>query len=132
MNKVPSYIKGPAETRARSASEVNRLKRLQIELSDSLTNAVADVGACDRFIRKFDPRLNPELIESRQAHKGRYGVRGAGESIRRYVQEAAPQDRGMEPPMGIYAPFSTLASWSPIRPSIGATKRIWRIRCLVS
>ena len=91
MGKTPSYLKGLAETRARAAADVQRLKRLQNELARNLANAEAEVDSCDRLIRKFDSRLNPDLIEPLRAHKERYGKHGElGETIKRYLQQAAP------------------------------------------
>lgn len=76
MRKTPSYLKGLAETRARVAADVQRYQRLQGEINMALDNARAELGACDRLIRKFDERLNPELIQPIKATKGRYGPRG--------------------------------------------------------
>lgn len=76
MRKTPSYLKGLAETRARVAADVQRYQRLQSEINLALDNARAELGACDRLIRKFDERLNPELIQPIKATKGRYGPRG--------------------------------------------------------
>jgi len=91
MRKTPSYLKGLAETRARAFADVQRLSKLQVELAKNLANAEAEVDACDRLIRKFDPRLNPDLIEPTRAHKGRYGNHGKlREAIKSYLMEAAP------------------------------------------
>jgi len=76
MRKTPSHLKGLAETRARSAGDVQRLQKLYEEVGKKLTEATAEVDACDRLIRKFDERLNPELIKPIRAWKGRYGNRG--------------------------------------------------------
>lgn len=94
MQKTPSYLKGLAETRARAAGDLRRHTRqkaaLETLLSDLeanlvryrkmytrvceyLENAESDLESCDRLIRKFDGRLDPDEIEPIRAHKGRYG-----------------------------------------------------------
>lgn len=77
MRKTPSYLKGLAETRARVAAEVQRLQQFYDEIGQSLGKARTELEACDLLIRKYDERLNPELIEPIKAWKGRYGARGA-------------------------------------------------------
>jgi hypothetical protein len=105
MTKVPSYLKGLAETRARAAGDLQRInrlaerldfrceemqdemKRLDLELEQSILvrasltsrreKAIADLGACDLLIKKFDARLKPEDILPIEAWKGRYGKRGS-------------------------------------------------------
>lgn len=91
MKKVPSYLKGLAETRARADAEALRLQKLVAEVTERMTEAQKTRDSCDRLIRKFDERLNPNLIEPIQAWKGRYGPRGAlRESIQRQLREAYP------------------------------------------
>lgn len=93
MRKTPSYLKGLAETRARVAAEVQRYQRLQGEINLALDNARAELGACDRLIRKFDERLNPELIQPIKATKGRYGPRGKmKEAIIGLLKENYPEE----------------------------------------
>ncbi|GEM_PF-1890797 len=76
MRKTPSYLKGLAETRARVSAEVQRYQKLHDEIGEALATAQAEMEACDRLIRKYDERLNPELIQPIKAWKGRYGARG--------------------------------------------------------
>lgn len=77
MQKVPSYLKGLAETRARVDAECDRLERLHAEIGQRLTEATAERDACDRLIKKFDGRLDPATITPIRAWQGRYGKRGA-------------------------------------------------------
>lgn len=91
MRKTPSYLKGLAETRARVAAEVQRYQKLQEEIGQVLDTAQAELDACDRLIRKFDERLNPELIQPIKAWKGRYGARGRlREAILDILRKRAP------------------------------------------
>ncbi len=76
MRKTPSYLKGLAETRARVSADVRRYQQLHDEIGEALEKAKAELTACDMLIRKYDERLNPELIEPIKAWKGRYGKRG--------------------------------------------------------
>jgi hypothetical protein len=91
MKKTPSYLKGLAETRARVAADVQRYQQLHDEIGQTLDKAKAELAACDMLIRKFDERLNPELIEPIKAWKGRYGKRGARkEAILEVLKARAP------------------------------------------
>jgi hypothetical protein len=91
MKKVPSYLKGLAETRARVAADVVRYQRIKDEVGGSLKDARAELAACDRLIKKFDSRLDPRLIQPIKAWKGRYGDRGAlKDAIVQYLKESAP------------------------------------------
>ena len=77
MQKVPSYLKGLAETRARVEAERSRLERLHAEIGQRLAEATAECDACDRLIKKYDGRLDPTMIAPIRARQGRYGKRGA-------------------------------------------------------
>lgn len=91
MRKTPSYLKGLAETRARVAGDIRRYEQLFSDISQALEKAKAELAACDTLIRRFDERLNPELIEPIKAWKGHYGKRGALKaSIIRILKERAP------------------------------------------
>jgi len=60
---------------ARSAGDVQRLEKVLIEVNKKLLAAKAELAACDRLIRKFDSRLNPNLLVPINAWMGRYGIR---------------------------------------------------------
>lgn len=91
MRKTPSYLKGLAETRARVDGDLQRYQKIYDEVGQKLAEARAELAACDRLIRKFDPRLNPERIEPIQAWKGRYGKRGQLKaSIKEHLRAQAP------------------------------------------
>jgi hypothetical protein len=112
MRKTPSYLRGLAETRARAAGSLQRLKNLrsevqrklkvakadveryqkmEAELAPKLEEARTDLKSCDWLIRKFDSRLDPSEIEPIVAWKGRYGKRGAlKETISRLLKDHAP------------------------------------------
>lgn len=91
MKKVPSYLKGLAETRERVAADVLRYQRILDEVGASLADAQAELAACDRLIKKFDARLDPSLIQPIRAWKGRYGERGAlRNAVIQYLEDHAP------------------------------------------
>ncbi|OZA27088.1 MAG: hypothetical protein B7X93_09685 [Hydrogenophilales bacterium 17-61-9] len=110
MRKTPSYLKGLAETRARADGEVLRLKALYDELDEKLAEArriqallddvarkmgeaVSRRDACDKLIRDFDDRLDPNLIAPIRAWKNRYGKRGELKTaIERILQKIAPSE----------------------------------------
>jgi hypothetical protein len=69
VKKVPSYLKGLAETRARAAGEFERLQSIAADVATRLAEAQANVASCDRLIRLFDERLDPTKIESIHAHR---------------------------------------------------------------
>jgi hypothetical protein len=87
--KVPSYLKGLVETRARAAGDLERYTRIMAEVSAKVAGARAEIDACDRLIRKFDTRLKPELIEPLRTHPygGRGGLRAA---LVEYLQAVYP------------------------------------------
>lgn len=92
MRKTPSYLKGLAETRARVSAEVLRYEQILQEVGEALAKSRAELAACDTLIKKFDERLNPELIEPIKAWKGRYGKRGAlQDAIIRILKEHFPE-----------------------------------------
>ena len=64
MKKVPSYLKGLAETRARAAGELERLQSIASDVAARLAEAQANFASCDRLIRLFDERLDPAKIPS--------------------------------------------------------------------
>ena len=76
MQKVPSYLKGLAETRARVDAECSRLEQLHADIGQRLAEAQAERDACDRLIKKYDGRLDPTTIAPIKAWQGRYGKRG--------------------------------------------------------
>lgn len=91
MRKTSSYLKGLAETRARTAGDVERLTRIHDEISQQIASAQAELAACDRLIVKFDQRLNPGLIKPIHEHR-RYGKHGALlQTVRRAIEEAWPE-----------------------------------------
>ncbi len=93
MRKVPSYLKGLAETRARAAGDVSRLKALHDEVGGRLAKAQAELESCDVLIRKFDERLNPTLIGAVRPRKTRFGKPGAlRDAIIAYLKERAPAE----------------------------------------
>lgn len=112
MHKVPSYLKGLAETRARVSADLAHYQQLQEEISKEsrklkalydkyeASNASlrarqessqAELEACDRLILKYNDQLNPNDIPPIKAWKGRYGCRGKlKESIQRILKEYYP------------------------------------------
>ncbi|WP_426178166.1 hypothetical protein [Massilia sp. TWR1-2-2] len=93
MRKAPSYLKGLAKTRARSAGDAVRLRKLYEEIGKKLDEAEAGQAACDTLIQKYDPRLAPARIPNINGWQGRYGKRGAlGAAILRHVEAAWPDE----------------------------------------
>lgn len=91
MTKLPSYLKGLVESRARSAGDIERLEQLRTLLDEELAVARKRQDAADILIRDFSPLLDPTAIRSVRAHKGRYGSHGSLKAtIREVVQAAAP------------------------------------------
>ena len=89
--KVPSYLKGLAETRARVAAEVGQLTAVRDDAVAKLAKLQAELDACDLLIRKFDGRLNPVQIAPVRAWKWRYGKRGAMRAaLIEHLKERAP------------------------------------------
>jgi hypothetical protein len=74
--KVRSYLKGLAENRARAAGDVVRLEAMATQVAKELAEARMDVESCDRLIKKYDPRLRPELIEPIREWRHHKGKRG--------------------------------------------------------
>jgi hypothetical protein len=74
--KVRSYLKGLAENRARAAGDVVRLEAMAAQIAKELAEARMDVESCDRLIKKYDPRLRPELIEPIREWRHHKGKRG--------------------------------------------------------
>lgn len=92
MRRIPSYLKGLGETRARAAGEVARCKALIDQISQDMARAQADVDSCDRLIRRYDERLDPNLIRPIRAWQGRYGKRGELKAtIARVLKESYPE-----------------------------------------
>jgi hypothetical protein len=60
--KVRSYLKGLAENRARAAADVIRFEVMVAQVTRRLAEAKLDLESCDRLIKKYDPRLQPECI----------------------------------------------------------------------
>lgn len=113
MRKTPSYLKGLAETRARAAGDLQRhahqkaaletllsdteadlvrYQKMHARVSEQLEGAKSDLESCDRLIRKFDGRLDPEGIEPIRAHKGKYGGHGQlRETIQYLLKNCYPE-----------------------------------------
>jgi hypothetical protein len=62
--KVRSYLKGLAENRARTASDIIRFERLAEEIAKRLAEAKADLASCDRLIKKYDSRHRKKIPPS--------------------------------------------------------------------
>ena len=93
MRKTPSYLKGLAETRARAARDVQCYQQLVDEPQTRLAQAQAELAACDTLIRKFDDRLDPDLIDPVNHWQGRYGKRGALKAaVLKVLQAHAPEE----------------------------------------
>jgi hypothetical protein len=92
MKKVPSYLRGLVETRARADAQAKRLEKLVAELDEARTRALQERAAADHLIRAYDPNLDPATIEPIAGFRGRYGRRGAlAEFIREQLRNAYPE-----------------------------------------
>lgn len=91
MVKVPSYLKGLVETRARADAYAQRLEGVIREAEERLAKAKAERDACDTLISAYNPNLNPNSIEPIRAWRGKYGGRGEkAQAIREFVRAAYP------------------------------------------
>ncbi len=112
IKKTPSYLKGLAENRARISADIIRYRQLKCTISDEyektkelygqlltrlelldlrLQSLVKDLDSCDRLIRRFDERLDPEGIAPIKAWKGKYGKRGnLNAAILRLLEDQYP------------------------------------------
>lgn len=90
--KTPSYLKGLAGNRARLASELQRLESLSADVAQALGAVRADLDACDRMIRLFDERLDPNEIKPITEWRHHRGKRGDLKAlILEILQSAAPE-----------------------------------------
>jgi hypothetical protein len=62
IRNTPSYLKGLSETRARVDADVRRLQKIHDEIAEKLAEATAERNSCDCLIRKYDARLDPNVI----------------------------------------------------------------------
>ena len=92
MVKVPSYLKGLVETRARADAYVQRLEAVIREAEERLAKAMTERDACDTLIAAYSPNLDPNSIEPIRAWRGRYGKRGERvQALRDFVRAAYPE-----------------------------------------
>ncbi|ALV07715.1 hypothetical protein [Roseateles depolymerans] len=92
MVRIPSFLKGLVETRARADAYVQRLETIKAEVEQRLAKAGSEREACDKLIRAYNPNLNPTAIEPVRAWRHRYGPRGArNEAIKAFLQAAYPE-----------------------------------------
>lgn len=93
MKKIPSYLKGLVETRARSVGDVLRLEAVLSGLLADLERVGTEVASCDRLIQRFSSTLDRSGIQPIRPWRNRYGERGAlRKELLKLVTEAAPHD----------------------------------------
>ena len=93
MTRVPTYLKGLAERRARFDADVLRLETLQEEIAQALEGARKHRESCDLLIKHYDEALEPNEIAPIQGWKGRYGKRGElKESAAQFIRENFPDE----------------------------------------
>jgi hypothetical protein len=73
VKKLPSYLKGLVERRARSAGDIERLEQLRVLLDEEIANARKLLDSADTLIRDFSPLLDPSQIQPVKPRKGRHG-----------------------------------------------------------
>jgi hypothetical protein len=91
--KVRSYLKGLAENRARAAGDILRFEEMATEIAERLAEARSDLESCDRLIKKYDPRLQPQLIGPIRVWPHHKGKRGAPrEKLLEIIKQKAPKE----------------------------------------
>jgi len=91
MRKIPSYLKGLVETRARADAYVQRLEGVLQDIQAKLDRAREDREAADTLIRAYNRDLDPDAILPVRSWRGTYGKRGVlTEAIREFVRAAQP------------------------------------------
>lgn len=93
MPRTHPYIRGLAETRARTDSQCATLETQIAALSRRLEKARTERDACDSLIRRFNPSLLPEAIQPiSEGQRTQYGQRGAlTRAILAALQQAYPE-----------------------------------------
>ncbi len=92
MTKLPSYLKGLVESRARSAGDIERLEQLRALIDEELAAARKRLDSADVLIREYSPLLDPTAIAPVQRRKGRYGAHGSlKETLVQVLEDASPQ-----------------------------------------
>lgn len=93
MAKTPSYLKGLAETRARAAGDVLTYEKMHADVTKRLGDARMELEACDRLIKKFDKRLDPNRIEPIRGTTGRYKRHGGlRDCLLDYLKDQYPSE----------------------------------------
>lgn len=93
MPRTHPYIRGLAETRARTDSQCATLEAQITTLSRRLEKARTERDACDSLIRRFNPCLLPAAIQPiTEGQRTQYGQRGAlTKAILAALQQAYPE-----------------------------------------
>ena len=92
MRKVPSYLKGLAERRARAEGTLKSLKQIKNELDQKIAYTEQTMASCDLLISQYDARLNPSLIPAIKPFRPNYGKRGALlAAVRQAIKNAYPE-----------------------------------------
>lgn len=89
MKKLPSYLKGLVETRARSASDLERLEQLRARIDEEIAAVRTRLAAADTLIVEFNPLVDPTLIEPVRGRRPRVGK--VREVIEELLVAAAPE-----------------------------------------
>ncbi len=89
MSKMPSYLKGLVESRARFCGDVERLEPILAEVTAQLADARKRLAAADIMIRDYSHLLDPTAIQPVRARKGKYGGHGNLKLVVRQILEAA-------------------------------------------
>lgn len=91
--KIPSYLKGLRDARARADGDIRRLTALVEAMTTDIRQAQATLDACDILIRKFDANLDPSTIPPNRGLGRVPAPRGALKSaIVEYLQERYPAE----------------------------------------
>jgi hypothetical protein len=122
VKKLPSYLKGLVESRARSAGDLERLERLRARIDEQIAEARKRLEAADTLIVDFNPVIDPSLIAPVHGRRPRVGK--VKEVIDQVLREAAPQ--ALPTPEIAFA----VAERIEIRFSTAGEYRAWSVNCV--
>jgi hypothetical protein len=90
-HKVPAYLRGLVENRARSDGQIQRLTAMLEDLQKELKHAHAVRDSCDALLSSRFASLDRNVVNAIQGWRGRYGKRGAfASAMREMLQLTGP------------------------------------------
>jgi hypothetical protein len=122
VKKLPSYLKGLVESRARSAGDLERLEHLRARIDEEIEAAHERLESADTLMLEFNPLIDPGQIEPVRGRRARTGK--VKEVIDQVLLEAAPQ--ALPTPEIAFL----VAERIEIRFSIVGEYRTWAVNCV--